>query len=248
MAVVVTLIGGITETGDSVSAGSASILAAISIEGDDNELQTVGTHTYGATSFTNTAIVESAVGSNAIYSHLGHIESPASGPETYTSTLSSSPPTIGHSSALFGLEGANGSDLVDSEEHFAQSGVSVFPTHTFSAVAGQAVIIIVQANKSGAIGPPADNGGDSWTELLEPWFIGGAFSDGAIFKLEATETHSSATAVPSDTIASFICSSHLYVINEDAGGATGRIMSSLAGHGGLAGLGGIAGKGGGLAG
>lgn len=219
MAVTLSLIGGITETGASVSAGSASILAAISIEGDDDESQTSSTHTYGTTSFTNTALQERAVGSNAIYARLGHIVSPSSGPETYTSLLSGSPPSIGHSTVLLAVEGADGSDLIDSEEHIVQSSVNVFPTHTFSAVAGQAVVIVVQANKSGSITPPADNGGDSWTELLEPWFIGGAFVDGAVFKLEATETHSSASAQPGDSINGFITSSHLYVFNEAAGAA-----------------------------
>jgi len=218
MAVTISLIGGITETGASVSAGSAAILVALSVEGDDDEGQTSSTHTYGATSFTNTTLDESAVGTNAIYTRLGHIVSPASGPETYTSVLSGSPPSIGHSTVLLAVEGADGSDLIDSEEHIIQSGVSVFPTHTFSAVSGQAVVIVVQANKAGSITPPADNGGDSWTELLEPWFIGGAFVDGAVYKLEATETHSSASAQPGDSINSFITSSHMYVFNEDLGG------------------------------
>ena len=249
MAVIISLIGGITETGDSVSAGSASIFAAISIEGDNDESQTIDTHTYGSTSFTNSPLVETAVGTNAIYSHVGHIVSPATGPETYTSTLNSSPPSIGHSTLLLGIEGADGSDLIDDAqtENFADSGVNVFPTHTFSMVAGQATVILVQANKAGDITPPADNGNDTWIELIEPWFIGGAFSDGAAFKLEATETHSAATATPGDNINDFIFSSHMYVFNE-APSVGGRIMGSLANKGGLAGYGGIAGAGGGLAG
>ncbi len=220
MAVILSLIGGITETGDSVSAGSASIFAAISIEGDNTDSQTRGTHTYGVTSFTNSPLIKTSVGSNFIYSDIGHIVSPASGPLTYISTLSSSPPSIGHSTLLLGIEGADGSDLIDGTqtENFANSGVNVFPTHTFSMVSGQAAIILVQANKAGDITPPADNGNDTWVELIEPWFIGGAFSDGAAFKLEATETHSNATATPGDDINDFIFSSHMYVFNEAAAG------------------------------
>ncbi len=216
-------VSGIVETSGSYTAdltGDDNLLLAVSIEGDNDESQTIDTHTFAGTNFTNAEFEEIAVGSNAIYSLIGWMPEGdiTSGSQTYVSTLSSSPPSIGHSSVLLSLSGAHQTNPIVDSESIVESGVTVFPTHTFSAVAGQAVVYVVQLNNSATITKPADNGNDEWVKETDPWFIGGAFVDGAVFTLIATETHTNATFAATEDAGSMITSSHMYVIDQaDAG-------------------------------
>ena len=227
MAIVIEDVSGIVDDGDSYTVDQTNddnLLIAISVEGDADEGQTIDTHTHAGTAFTNEAFEENAVGTNAIYSHAGWIPdaSITAGSQTYVSQLSNLSPSIGHASVLLSLSGAHQTAPVVSDESFVQNGVSVMPTHTFSATAGQLIVYVGQINKSGTnFTLPADNGSDSWVSQLEPWTVGGNFLDGFVYTLLATETHTAATAVAGENKGGFICTSHMYVIDQAAVGGGG---------------------------
>jgi len=132
-------------------------------------------------------------------------------------------------------------DLSEVEARVANaSAYTLAPAGTTAVADEMAVGVVYSRNSSLSYGP--------WTNSFsQPVDVASANKRlGAAFKV-LTSTGTITTTSTFDT-AIGTSKGGMVTFKKDAGGGGGRIMSSLAGHGGLAGIGGIAGQGGGLAG
>ena len=245
----------IDDTGDSYtvpSAGSSPLLLSMWLNSKSSATPGTPTHTIGGQAFEGNEGVN-VEGSGSPYLHTSAHWTTSNGdwPTTGSQTvvLTASPSYANEGICIVSLAGVDQTTPIADFQSGKTGGTTNFPSFTISADNGDMVYAIYSCDSDGTINTPSAPGTNSWTSAHSGTsIIGGGLARGRVFRMDVTQDIVSQSITNTTTSNESNLMASIYVITQSTGGPSGRIMSSMAGSGGLAGAGGIAGPGGGLAG
>ena len=234
------------------SAGSNPLLLSMWMNTKSSATAGTPTHTIGGQAFENNdGILVNGSGSPYIHSDAYWTTSNGTWPSTGSQTvvLTASPGYANEGICIVSLSGVDQTTPLADFQAGKETSQQDFTSFTITADDGDMVYVIYSCDSDGTINTPNAPGTNSWTDVNSGTsIIGGSMARHRVFRMNVSDDIVS-QSIANDTVATESnLTSSIYVITQSVGGPSGRIMSSLAGAGGLAAKGGIAGPGGGLAG